>query len=769
MEFIPSSIQNEDAPGADAEAEVMDRLKNAFSPGDHGVIYYRFPIKDRAGERFDKEPDFVLLTQELGLVVIEVKGYQIDHIESIEGQIWNLQNISQPRSQPYSQAREQAFFLQSHFLKEPSLRDDHGNSKIPVNFLVALPNITADEWASNRFADTPSVRVLTADDLTPQSLRTELRELPGEGLTQKEFQNARAALSGGEVISDKRGQSPSDAETKGELYEQVERGLKQLDRRQEEVGLQVPPGPQQIRGIAGSGKTVLLAMKAAAMHTTHPDWKIALTFNTRSLYDSIRSTVRRFTAHFSEGEPDWERLDVLHAWGGSSEHGLYYKIAQSAGVPANTVADAKRKFGNGSPAELLSQSCAELRNSANIQEEYDAILIDEAQDLEPPFYRMCYDALKEPKRLIWAYDEAQNLTSLSAPTPSSIFDTEEGGPEVDLSGSYKGGILKSQIMRRSYRSPRDITMTAHALGMGLKRPEGAVQAITQKAQWEDIGYRVLEGDFRETGEEVRITRPAKNSPHPLQDEEDARPFVRFEPFDEKDDELEYVTESIRCDIEEEGLDPEQIMVICLGSPNRARKTGTKLSQRLDDHSIKGNRVWKGNTSIFAREGEVTISGINRAKGNEAAMVYVLNLEKTEQSNWHNSTIQARNKAFVAITRSRAWCTITGTGEDVAIFDELDEIIDEATSENPIIEFPVPADENQGPYSDETMATTIDQFVDDINDAVTTVDVNCPVDECGFTGSAPLVSRHVTGTGDLNHDWSFLGYDGPAEFIEEHSE
>lgn len=769
MEFIPSSIQNENSPGATAEAKVMERLKNAFGPGDTGVIYYRFPIRDRAGERFDKEPDFVLLTKEHGLVVIEVKGYHIDHITAIEGQVWDLKDTSQDSSRPYSQAREQAFFFQSHFLKEHTLRDDRGNSKIPVNYLVALPNITIDEWSNRGFDETPSIQVLTADELTPQSLRTTLRELPGRELSEETFRDARAALSGGEVISDKRGQSPSDAETKSDLYEQVERGLKRLDRRQEEVGLQVPPGPQQIRGIAGSGKTVLLAMKAAAMHTTNPDWKIALTFNTRSLYDTIRSTVRRFTAHFSEDEPDWERLDVLHAWGGSSEHGLYYKIAQSAGVPANTVADAKRKFGNGSPAELLSQSCAELRKSANIQEEYDAILIDEAQDLEPPFYRMCYDALKKPKRLIWAYDEAQNLTSLSAPTPSSIFETEDGGPEVDLSGSYKGGILKSQIMRRSYRSPRDITMTAHVLGMGLKRPEGAVQAITQKANWEDIGYRVLEGDFRETGEEVRITRPDDNSPHPLQDETAARPFVRFEPFDEKDDELEYVSEAIRRDIEEEGLDPEQIMVICLGSPRRARKTGTQLSQKLDSHSIDGNRVWKGNTSIFAREGEVTISGINRAKGNEAAMVYVLNLEKTEQSNWHNSTIQARNKAFVAITRSRAWCTITGTGDDVAIFDELDEIIDETTSDDPIIEFPAPSDENQGPYSDETIATTIDQFVDDIDDAVTAIDVNCPVTECGFTGSVPLVSRHVTGTGDLNHDWSFLGYDGPAEFIEEHSE
>ncbi|WP_259519468.1 DEAD/DEAH box helicase [Halanaeroarchaeum sp. HSR-CO] len=757
-----------------AEKSVMDRLKRAFGPDDKGVIYYRFPVRDKAGKRFDKEPDFTILHPDFGLVVVECKGYKIDHIDSIEGQQWQLKNINQKHAAPYSQAREQAFFLNRYFMGEERLRDDRGNTKVPLNFFIALPNISSDEWENRGFDGLPSVRAILSDEMGQQSLREIFFDTPGKSLSPTEYQAARAALSGGEVISGKR-LPTSNGETKGELYEEVEYGLNRLDRRQEEVGLQIPNGEQQIRGIAGSGKTILLGMKAAAMHAAHPEWKIAITFNTRSLYDNIRSTVERFTQHFTDQDPDWERLDVLHAWGGKSEHGLYYKIAQSAGISPNTVNDARSKFGFGSPAYLLNKSCEELLNIGGIQEEYDAILIDEAQDLRPSFFNMCHAALKpvgngqEPdrKRLIWAYDEAQNLSSLSAPTPKEIFGTDDDGdPVVDLRGSYGGGILKSQIMRKAYRSPREILMTAHVLGMGLKSPSGAVQAITRKENWSDIGYNLVSGDFRETGTPIKITRPLENSPHPLAESSKAQPFMKFKSFDEKSEEISHVTEAVYNDINDQGLNPEQILIICLGSPTKAKKIGQKVEKSLSKESIPSNPAWAGNASVFKKEGEVTISRINRAKGNEAAMVYVVGLEEVVNSEWYDSDITPRNEAFVAITRTRAWCEVTGTGNS-PIFTEIRQIIDSVSEEEPIVEFPAPPRDVQGPYDDDTMATTIQQFTTEQDSEGK--EISCPVDECGFNGTVPTVVLHVNGTSDLNHQWPQLGYEGAAEFRREHGD
>jgi len=354
-----------------------------------------------------------------------------------------------------------------------------------------------------------SPRVILQDDLSQRSLRDVFESLPVDNvLTKEQYADARAVLGGGQAISGERGPVLADDDTKAGLYEIVQKGLKRFDDRQEEIGVQIPDGPQQIRGIAGSGKTALLARKAAAMHAKHPDWRIAVSFNTRSLYQTIRDSIRRFYADFGGEEPNWDRLEVLHGWGGKSEHGMYYKVSQSAGRTPRTVGTAKDAFGDGSPDELLEACCRELVEDAPIQEEYDAILIDEAQDMEPAFYQMCYRALQPPKRLIWAYDEAQNLTSLSAPSPKNVFGVDDNGePNVDLSGTYPGGIQKSQIMRKSYPNAPFGADARPRVRNGVTSARGAVQAITTQDGWEDIGYDVLDGDFRRTGEPVSIHRP----------------------------------------------------------------------------------------------------------------------------------------------------------------------------------------------------------------------------------------------------------------------
>jgi hypothetical protein len=46
----------------------------------------------------------------------------------------------------------------------------------------------------------------------------------------------------------------------------VQEDFHQLDLQQLRIGTEIPPGAQRVRGIAGSGKTVLLCQKAAHMH-----------------------------------------------------------------------------------------------------------------------------------------------------------------------------------------------------------------------------------------------------------------------------------------------------------------------------------------------------------------------------------------------------------------------------------------------------------------------------------------------------------------------
>jgi len=219
MRFVSSESEINEA-----EEEFWESLRSAMGPQDNGVAYQRYPIIDNTAD-YDREADFVLLLKDLGIVVIECKGYQIDHIDRIEGSRWELSGISQDAASPYTQARDQGFRLMSHFTKEPTLMDDRGNCKISLNFLVTLPNITREEWEQRGFDDIPSSpEVILGDELTPQKLREKLHSQPGESLREHEYDDALSVLRGSQPISGNR-TSIDDPETKGEVLEAAERGL----------------------------------------------------------------------------------------------------------------------------------------------------------------------------------------------------------------------------------------------------------------------------------------------------------------------------------------------------------------------------------------------------------------------------------------------------------------------------------------------------------------------------------------------------------------
>src|SRR5262245_7822051 len=110
----------------------------------------------------------------------------------------------------------------------------------------------------------------------------------------------------------------SKRDSRGALLRHIEKNIANLNAWQKRAAIEMPSGPQLIRGLAGSGKTIVLALKAAFLHSRDPTWRIVLTFQTRSLYQQFRRLVSQFCFEFSKQEPDWDRLTVIHAWGSLS-------------------------------------------------------------------------------------------------------------------------------------------------------------------------------------------------------------------------------------------------------------------------------------------------------------------------------------------------------------------------------------------------------------------------------------------------------------------
>ncbi|WP_227133190.1 nuclease-related domain-containing DEAD/DEAH box helicase [Halorubellus salinus] len=711
MEFVASGVAATHA-GVDAEDEVWASLKDAFGTGTEGVAFRRYPVVDEADGRFDRELDVLVLSRDHGLVVLEVKGFTNEQIARIDGERWKLSGTRQDAAAPYTQVREQGFRLLSHFTKEPSLMDRRANCVVAMHPVVVLPNVTREEWVARGFDDLPAApRVVTGDELTPAALRERFDALPDtERLSASEYADARAVLSGGQPISGERFPGASATEesadsveegdashvdvddepvgpSRADLFAEVESGLKRLDEAQERFALQVPDGPQQVRGIAGSGKSIVLAQKAAQMHARHPEWRIVLTFQTRALYDAARDAVERYYAYFADDDVDWSRLQVLHAWGGKTSRGLYYDAAQAAGVAPRTLSDAKTAFGD-ADGGLLANCCEEVLDDGQPQERYDAILVDEAQDFDPGFLRLCHAVLKPPKRLVWAYDEAQSLQTLSAPSPTTVFGTDDAGdPVVNLRGQYEGGVRKSVVMRKAYRTPRPVLLTAHALGMGLLREDGAVQALTTQRGWESLGYEVERGDFRRHGEPVEVVRPDEHSPHPLRNREAARPFLSLSRAHSRAGEVQRVADAVERDVDVEGLAPEAVLVVPLGGFGESRRFGERVRDALADRGVDANLVWEGDVDTFREDGAVTVSRINRAKGNEAASVHVAGVDRVADSGRRADLVTRRNELFVALTRTQAWASLSGV--DDPIFEEVERVQEQATGPFPALEFPAP--------------------------------------------------------------------------------
>lgn len=521
-------------PGQKAEKKVWDAVRSAFINRKNCLCFWTYPIfiKDK---KFCFEPDILIVDKDLGIIVIEVKNIRINQITRIEGYNWFTQNFCKSPLNAYQQTKNQLHQFINSCNKYPLLEQ-----KVKGSVLVALPSITKNQWKQKGFSEQlccPPIlfqEELNSDNLIQTILQTAGQVQPGQPLKDKEWSLLQKIICGPVQPS-----IPDDAETKvnplpqrRQVIEQLQRWVGSTDIEQIHIGMSIPPGPQRIRGIAGSGKTVLLCQKAAWMHWYHPDWDIALVFFTRSLYDQAVSLVNQWLKFFSNGEveyePDKSKLKILHAWGEDNQPGLYSTICDLQNI--NLIHNQPV---TGSPTEKLAYLCRRVLAEYEIKPIFDAILIDEGQDLaldeqqlkfedKQSIYWLAWQALRpvaantpDVRRLIWAYDEAQSLDALSVPNSREVLGAQLSQILGGKAGAwYEGGIRKAYAMRHCYRTPGNILTAAHAIGMGWLRPEGMLTGITNKKDWEHIGYEV-EGDFRKIGEQITISRPLKHSPNPV--------------------------------------------------------------------------------------------------------------------------------------------------------------------------------------------------------------------------------------------------------------
>ena len=459
--------------------------------------------------------------------------------------------------------------------------------------------------------------------------------------------------------------------TKAYAINEMSALIEKYDERQMEAILSDASGIQRIRGMAGSGKTIVLARKAVELHTAHPDWNIVVTYYTRSLREQLESLIERFYAAKNEGAKyNKEKLRIMQSWGSSSSSGVYYEVCIRHGISPMNVKEAKAKYGKN--ANIFSRMCGYLLETVkDFQKMYDCILIDEAQDFDKNYLQLCLNILGEKQRLVYAYDELQKLNEEAMPSPEQIFGK---------------GIVHDTPLTVCYRNQGNAIVTAHAIGMGLYRKEGILQLPSSSSVWETIGY-VTDSPIEE-GKQAILYRTAETSPELLKvDKDDIIDFLRYDDATAMNNAL---LDMIKKDLEDEQLFPRDIIIIdmdaydysknCTQLRNLQSDINSAAVFDLNDFSYDDEKeIYKysihtagaANPEDFFRDDSIVYSSVRRAKGNEAFMVYIVNAQKCVNSLQRRTD---RNGLFTAITRSKGWVRVLGFGEDMdALIEEFEEI------------------------------------------------------------------------------------------------
>lgn len=436
-----------------------------------------------------------------------------------------------------------------------------------------------------------------------------------------------------------------------------------FDEEQLDASMTITEGAQRIRGLAGSGKTVILSIKAARLHRKDKEAKIAYIFSTHSLYKQVTTLINKYYGKLTGEKLNPEKLQILHAWGGKTTgQGFYYNICKSNGVRPLTVRDLMMYN------DKFDEACKRLLNF-DLKEEYDQVLIDEAQDMPLSFFKLVEKVTKKPKNIIWAYDDLQTTNEVKIPDSAELFGHDDNNVE-------NVPLIKENdyILNKSYRNHKDVLLSALAYGFGLYSNDGVVQMIKEPSTWKALGFKVQGSlDF---DSQVKIIRPEENSPNHPNAEFKKYPILNIDIYQNYKDEITKVANTINMLISEENVRPEDIMVVDMYSRAKERLLdlqGILYSSQIES-TIPG--IIDGAKDFF-REDSVALTTVRRAKGNEVPIVFIIGCEQTYEVNTIFKKRILRNMLFISMTRSKGWLFISGNGDQAKEFKaEFDKMKDD---------------------------------------------------------------------------------------------
>jgi hypothetical protein len=587
--MIPENVEEFKTEG---ERQFYKFLEAVAKPDAGHITWYTPDIEG-------KEPDFILYSRSVGLIVFEVKDWVLDQIREANPQYFRLQvgRDIESRKNPFQQASDYKYNLVDKIKADGQLISKdaihHGNVKIPFHHGVVFPNINKFEWASNGFDRVPgSEKIFFFDDLNPasdiccdpggQCFRDTLEERFAPQfkfkITDRELQHLRQLLFPTVKIE-------LPERSNGQNYEERIERIKVLDHHQEALARKFDGGHRLIVGPSGSGKTLILAHKAAFLKQYNPKINniLFLCYNI-----TLVNYIRRLLA---------DKKVPLGENGVTVQH--FYELCSE--ILGEDVAYEKE---GSDYYDLVAQEA--LSKVEDFEKKFDAILVDEGQDFSTDMFKVVTALLKpETDNLTIVLDENQNI--------------------------YRDQISWEEA--------------------GI-RTEGHIHKLA-------CGYRNTQelADFASNfiGEKSEGQKDDKKEPFAEYfDFHGPKPAIKQ--FDDFTKITEFTADKIAEIVEIDGCPYSEIAVLyAMQYPGKDLKDPLPqmIEKTLDAKGILNTWVsedYQSKKTYDITTNNVTISTIHSVKGLDYSVVFLLGLEFLEPKEWSKDQIE--RLTYVAITRAR---------------------------------------------------------------------------------------------------------------------
>jgi hypothetical protein len=400
--LIPRTIPESATKG---EKRLFEILKENLS--DDCVVYYNTEIKNYY-------PDFIIIHPLKGVIIIEVKDWSFDRIIEADKDsiILNVDNRDIRFLNPLKQVRNYILQLVDMLQRDELLLKD---KKLSVNwgFGVFMSNFKKEDMEKLFYYELKkafSDKFFIADDFSS----TEKLELS----LDKMFLPARPSKLEDFQVD----------EIRSIIYPELKinnDSLAVIDKHQERIARQFSNGHRLIRGVSGSGKTVMLVARAKFLSKINPDWKILVLCFNRSLSIYLKDNLKDFT-----------NVEVMtyHSW--------CFKVLNRLGIEIPSTQKMNDDYWNNIIPDLMIESA----KKSDIK--YQSILIDEGQDFMGKWYVSVVNFLdKETNNLFIVYDNSQNIYKRSINWRKL---------SIDIVG-------RTEVFNTNYRNTKQIISVAYDL------------------------------------------------------------------------------------------------------------------------------------------------------------------------------------------------------------------------------------------------------------------------------------------------------------------